>query len=251
MSSFRPKLALWALIPVLASLSGCAIPPALTIASLAINAASYAATGKSVSDHGLSAMVGEDCALWRVVADRKICRDNPVEPAGPAVAEATPDLPQVATLAEGAPGFPSAPAHTDAATDKKLSEPAVELPSQPEARHFLVLGSFINPDNAKHLAASLGGVEATIVAVGKDGATFHRVIAGPLDDLGVRALSERMVLEAGVRPWEITEPSGEAPSVGTPIVAAAARDATALAGRRAFVPRRSNEDAVQSARGPR
>ena len=29
----------------------------------------------------------------------------------------------------------------------------------PEAPHFLVLGSFINPDNAKHLAASLGGIQ--------------------------------------------------------------------------------------------
>jgi SPOR domain len=234
MSSFRPKLALWALIPVLASLSGCAIPPALTIASLAINAASYAATGKSVSDHGLSAMVGEDCALWRVVADRKICRDDQVEPAGPAVAEAAPDL-------------SSSPAPAEPETATELPARAVELAFVPEARHFLVLGSFINRDNAKHLAASLGGVETTIVAVGKDGATFHRVIAGPLDDLGVKALRERMVLEAGARPWEVTEP----PSVATPIVAAAARDAAVLPGRQAIVPRRSNGDAVQSARESR
>ena len=234
MSSFRPKLALWALIPVLASLSGCAIPPALTIASFVVNAASYSATGKSVSDHGLSAMVGEDCALWRALADRKVCRDNEAEPAGPAVAETAPDLPKAA-----------APAEAEMATEPP-AQPA-ELAFVPEARHFLVLGSFINPDNAKHLAASLGGVETTIVAIGKDGATFHRVIAGPLDDLGVKALGERMVLEAGVRPWEITEQ----PSVGTPIVAAAVRDAAALAGHRAIVPRRSNEGAVQSARGPR
>jgi hypothetical protein len=251
MSSFRPKLALWALIPVLASLSGCAIPPALTIASLAINAASYAATGKSVSDHGLSAMVGEDCALWRVVADRKICQDNPVEPAGPAVAEAKPDLQQVATLVEGVPDLPSAPALAEAATDTKLREPVIELGSEPKARHFLVLGSFLNRDNAKHLAASLGGVETAIVTVGKDGSTFHRVIAGPLDDVGAKALNERMVIQAGVRPWEITEPSGEAPSIGAPTVAAATRDAAAFLGHRANASRRSNEDAVQSARGPR
>jgi sporulation related protein len=221
-SSFTPKLALWALIPVLASVCGCAIPPALTIASFAVNAVSYAATGKSVTDHGLSAVVGEDCALWRAVADRKICRDDQVEPAGPAVAEAAPDWPKVPAVAE--------------ATDTKVPERTVELASVPEARRFLVLGSFINRDNAKHLAASLGGVETTIVAVGKDGSTFHRVIAGPLDDVGVKALWEQMVLEAGVRPWEITEPPGEAPSIGTPTAAAATRDATALMERPAIVP---------------
>jgi SPOR domain len=223
MPSFTPKLALWVLIPVLASLCGCAIPPALTIASFAVNAVSYAATGKSVSDHGLSAIVGEDCALWRVLADRKICRDDQAEPAGPAVAATVPESPKAPALAE-------------AETDTELPARAVEFASVPEARRFLVLGSFLNRDNATHLAASLGGVETTIVAVAKDGSTFHRVIAGPLDDAGAKALNERMVLQAGVRPWEITEPPGETPSIGISTVAAATRDSTTLLGHRAIAP---------------
>ena len=230
-----PRLALWALIPVLASLCGCAIPPALTIASLAVNAMSYAATGKSITDHGLSAMVGEDCALWRVVADRKICQENQAEPAGPAVAKAAPDLPQLASLADTAPDLPKVPALAAAAIDATLPARAVERPFVTEARRFLVLGSFINRDNAKHLAASLRGVETTIVAAARGDAIFNRVIAGPLDDAGVNALSERMVLEAGVRPWEITEPPGGAPSIATP-VAAATRDTTALLGHPAVPP---------------
>ena len=46
-------------------LSGCAVPPAITIASLVADVASYASTGKTVTDHGISLVVGQDCALLR------------------------------------------------------------------------------------------------------------------------------------------------------------------------------------------
>ena len=55
-------LSLAALITVL---SGCALPPAFTIASLVADAASYAATGKSVADHGISLVLQRDCAILR------------------------------------------------------------------------------------------------------------------------------------------------------------------------------------------
>ena len=55
-------LSLAALITVL---SGCALPPAITIASLVADVASYAATGKSVADHGISLVLQRDCALLR------------------------------------------------------------------------------------------------------------------------------------------------------------------------------------------
>ncbi len=46
-------------------LSGCALPPAITIASLVADVASYASTGKTVTDHGISLVLGQDCALLR------------------------------------------------------------------------------------------------------------------------------------------------------------------------------------------
>jgi len=219
-SAAASRLAFWALIAGALSLSGCAIPPAITIASFVINAASYAATGKSVSDHGLSAVVGEDCALWRALADRKICTDNPGEPPRPAVAAANPPAP------------PKAATLVAAATDETFSQPAHESTIAPEARRFLVLGSFLNRENATHLAASLQGVETTIIPVDRDGATFHRVVAGPLDDRAFKALGERMLLVAGVRPWELVEPAGEVAQTGTPIAAAPTRTEPALLARR-------------------
>ncbi len=56
----------WLSLAALATvLSGCAVPPAITIASLVADVASYASTGKTVTDHGISLVVGQDCALLR------------------------------------------------------------------------------------------------------------------------------------------------------------------------------------------
>jgi hypothetical protein len=57
-------------------LAGCAIPPALTIASLAVDGVSYLSTGKSTTDHALSAVASEDCALMRVLQEKAICTSD-------------------------------------------------------------------------------------------------------------------------------------------------------------------------------
>ncbi len=41
------------------------MPPAITIASLVADIASYASTGKTVADHGISLVFQKDCALLR------------------------------------------------------------------------------------------------------------------------------------------------------------------------------------------
>lgn len=61
------------------SLSGClvALPPALQVASLALDGLSYISTGKSVSDHALSAVAQKDCAILRALDDiNGICTEN-------------------------------------------------------------------------------------------------------------------------------------------------------------------------------
>jgi hypothetical protein len=192
-----------ALMPILASLGACAIPPALTVLSFATNAVSYAATGKSVSDHGISAVLGEDCALWRVLADRKIC---------------TPESPAVAGPASGGADaqLHKAPAVADSGTGKPVTEP-VQLAAAPKAGRFLVLGAFIDESNAQHFAASVDGVASSIIAVDLYGTTFYRVIAGPLDDAGVKGVRERMALVAAVPPWEIARPRSNVNTAANPV----------------------------------
>ena len=59
-------------------LNGCAllaIPPAMTIASYAVDGVSYLATDKSITDHMLSDALGRNCATWRILRGRSICKD--------------------------------------------------------------------------------------------------------------------------------------------------------------------------------
>ena len=53
-------------------LTGCVLPPVISYASMALDGVSYVATGKSVSDHALSAAVKKDCAVWRVVSEQDV-----------------------------------------------------------------------------------------------------------------------------------------------------------------------------------
>ena len=58
-------------------LSGCAMPAAVTVASLALDTGSYMVSGKTLTDHGLSAAMDEDCAMLRVLDENEdICREE-------------------------------------------------------------------------------------------------------------------------------------------------------------------------------
>ncbi len=56
-------------------LAGCVLPPAVAIGSYAADGLSFIITGKSVSDHVLSEVVGEDCATWRMIKLESPCRE--------------------------------------------------------------------------------------------------------------------------------------------------------------------------------
>ncbi|HEX5500745.1 MAG TPA: hypothetical protein VFX03_16025 [Thermomicrobiales bacterium] len=59
---------------------GCAAP-AVTVASIAADGVSYAATGKSMSDHALSALSGKDCSTLELLDTGVLCRGGADAPA--------------------------------------------------------------------------------------------------------------------------------------------------------------------------
>ncbi len=66
-------------IPVVFStllLGGCALPAHIQVISWALDGVSYLMTEKSVTDHGLSIVAQQDCALWRLITEGEICRDE-------------------------------------------------------------------------------------------------------------------------------------------------------------------------------
>jgi len=170
---------LWVLFPAL--LSGCGLPPAVMIASYAADGVSYVATGKSVSDHGISEVTGRDCAVWRIIKGDPICKDEPTQQANPAPVE----IGQQATL------------------------PPEDLPRHALAgrHHYLVLGSFTDVHNAERLAA--GHDDRRVASATIDGRLTHRVIAGPLNEREVARLQQQLSHGDQPRAWEIAAlPSG-------------------------------------------
>ena len=78
---FKRALKISAAAGLLMSLSGCivALPPAIQLASLALDGVSYASTGKSVTDHAISGITDQDCAVARVLKGDDICTQNITE----------------------------------------------------------------------------------------------------------------------------------------------------------------------------
>lgn len=72
----RRHLRCLAFAPLALLLSGCGLPPALMIASYAIEGFSLVATGKTIADHAISNAMKQDCALFRVVEGRQVCLEN-------------------------------------------------------------------------------------------------------------------------------------------------------------------------------
>lgn len=57
-------------------LSGCALPVPIQIASWALDGFSLLTTEKSITDHGISIVAQQDCALWRGVTEGSVCRED-------------------------------------------------------------------------------------------------------------------------------------------------------------------------------
>ena len=64
----------WAIAALPLALGGC-LPLPITIATASFSGVSYLASGKSTTDHVLSATFEKDCALTRPVLGEPVCRD--------------------------------------------------------------------------------------------------------------------------------------------------------------------------------
>ena len=62
------------LIFLLTLLNGCSLPASVSAVSWAMDGASYLTTKKSLTDHGLSFLAGQDCALYRLITGLDVCQ---------------------------------------------------------------------------------------------------------------------------------------------------------------------------------
>jgi len=166
----RRNWAFIAMLGALVALGGCAMPPVLVVASYSADVVSYAATGKTVTDHAYSAIARSDCSFIRILQRKPICVDTP-----PA---ATPD-PQVASVSGTAP-----------------PPPAAQAQPSPEADRYVVIGSFLETRHAEEARARYAPFHPSIVAATVHGKHFHRVVAGPLSAPDAERLKESLVAAA-------------------------------------------------------
>ncbi len=115
-------------------LAACGLPPAVTVASFAIDAISLAVSDKTVADHALSQIVQQDCSMWRGLTGDELCIDE-----DSAVAVAAADGPPPAGGADSAelvaiyaPAAPVSHSHVPPVRGKKAkSSRKAEAPKKP------------------------------------------------------------------------------------------------------------------------
>jgi hypothetical protein len=150
------SLRLVLLLAIAAPVSGCVVPAAISIASIAVDGIAIAVTGKGSTDHAISTLAQRDCRMWRLLKGESMCApkatvvtvarlppqplhaaspaERPPEPKTaaaepkqtPTTIDAQPAAPALAALSPTVPHEAEAPAATPAA------KPAAAAP-QPNA----------------------------------------------------------------------------------------------------------------------
>ena len=191
MAGWLPTRNLMAGAAISVLLTGCGIPPALTIATTVADGFSYAVSGKGMTDHALSAFTTDDCALVRMLDERDICTGYAGE-----------ELPRVLTVSAPAVGSwgrveSVVSSGRSVAGGTSAVAPALPIPSlqqrsalfasaSPEKNSgagvgrtgvVTVLGSYHIHDNAKHTLSHLASLNPRIVTATAAGRTIYRVVS--------------------------------------------------------------------------
>ena len=182
-----PKPACLLLLVLCVLAQGCAVSPALRIANWGVTGLSYIATGKSLGDNAISALLEQDCVLLRGLAGNAVCRIHErlaeAEPEPAPAIEPVGTLPRTTLARAAKPGLEKRAAGRLLRTSlARVSKPASADLASPQL--FVVAGSFRNLSNAnrqRDQKTKLYGAatRATVVTAEVNGNLWHRVILGP------------------------------------------------------------------------
>ena len=115
-------------------LFGCSAPAAVTVAGIAADGASYAASGKSLGDQALSIASGQNCSTLGMLKEGVLCHAG----VAPALVDLRNEVPPFAAV-------PSAPAAPPLDNSEAVFLALGVFPDWENADHAVVLGRFYNP----------------------------------------------------------------------------------------------------------
>ncbi|MCE2510164.1 MAG: hypothetical protein J4G10_04220 [Alphaproteobacteria bacterium] len=203
-------------LPFLAA--GCALPPAVTVASLAADGMSYAVSGRAVSDHAISFAAQEDCALYRAVQGESICRAEegteqtrafegaaaPINLVETPAASEESVTPPVETVSPSQPEAPEEKEEIAALGPPMPAERRWVYPGAPGVTAtFLALGSYRFRTNAVQVAERYAAHSPYIVSVFLNGERYYRVVAGPYEETEIEAARTRLEAAGVAHPWRV------------------------------------------------
>lgn len=210
----------------------CAAPVPIQVASWLIDGLSYLTTDKTLSDHGISVVMGRDCAMLRTVTEGELCRDE--EKTAVAALDRTLGIPDGQQDARGVAGLdPTASALASfetaagpsigsllptpidvqvAAVDATGVIDLTPVPMSAKTRAdtgqtllYYSLASFKTERQAQKVASSRPDVASSVMSAEVEGQTVFRVVVGPVKPTE-RSAVKRKIAAAGFQDsWAFTQ----------------------------------------------
>ena len=210
------------------AVTGCALPVSVQIASWAASGLSYVTTGRSVSDHAVSAVASRDCALHRIILGEEICVNTNDETEGTVIVQAE-EAPQnsaerlresLISLAEGQNiEAKETAASNESAADqaaplgntllavadtlnklKPIDDRKVIISKRENGQHYLVLGRYQQLSEAEDTRDRHASMNTVIRMVLAEGSLLFQVTAGPYTQPEAKQAGETITLRGSSSP---------------------------------------------------
>ncbi|MBK18017.1 MAG: hypothetical protein CMM52_04165 [Rhodospirillaceae bacterium] len=180
MNSKTTALRILSIFSLLSFLAGCAVPSTLNLAGYAVEGATFLQTGKSVSDHAVSAVTGQDCRLIRGVTKGTLCKKSE-------------DALENQVTKENSKSGNDRQAKNGSRNDKKHQQSAKLNQKVTSSKWIVVVGTFPDLLMAKKSATAFAPLKTLIVTAVDDGEVIYRVTSMPFDIADAEDMKDKFV----------------------------------------------------------
>ncbi|MEW6982914.1 SPOR domain-containing protein [Colwelliaceae bacterium 6471] len=195
------KFRFMVLFGLVISSSGCAT---LQLASLTFTSVSYMVSGKSMSDHVISAVRHQDCAMHRALMNQQVCHTITNQPErllakSPISDQEINDTPSVKTASMNS--LVSAKNKPQPDDDNASSITPRYLP---QTNVYLVVGSFNQWQFAQKRKRYFNDSNAQVVNINKPSNSKYRVVIGPITENDIDKYLAKLPKIEHYAPWQIS-----------------------------------------------